>query len=201
MSRRYEEAPAVDLVATSCCVCGRPLLDAPSLKAGIGPVCAEKTGYGRAELPAGVRDEVNRLVYELAAYGRDVRAIERLGRLRELGFGELVKRVEERLHSMVEIRTGLVPDCVPARVWVEFPKLERKEAFDALLADVRCIPGRRWVRNGASGWNTFPRTPEAFDAFMGMLAKHFPGRVVQGLKGLYVVYPASEGQQPEDVTY
>lgn len=203
MSRGYEEAPAVDLVATSCCVCGRPLLDAPSLKAGIGPICAEKTGYGRAELPVGVRDEVNRLVYELAAYGRDVRAVERLGRLHELGFGELVARVEERLESLIEIRTGLVQEAVPARVWVRFPKLESKEAFDALLADVRHIYGRRWEPVACEGGprNTFPRTREAFEAFQGVLAKHFPGRVVQGLKGLYVVYPASEGQQPADVTY
>lgn len=200
MSNRYQEARAVELVATSCCVCGRPLIDAPSLKAGIGPICAEKTGYGRDELPADVRDEVNRLVYELAAYGRDVRAIERLGRLRELGFHELVTRVEERLESLVEIWTGLVPGD-SSRVWVEFPKLATQEAFDALLADVRCVPGRRWERNGAKGWNTFPRTRTVFSEFRAVLAKHFPGRVVRGLKGLYVVYPVNDCEQPVDVTY
>lgn len=204
MSSTYEAAPAVELVATSCCVCGRALLDAPSLKAGIGPICAEKTGYGREELPSGIRDEVNRLVYELAAFGRDVRAVERLGRLRELGFGELVARVEKRLESLIEIRTGLASGeggQFAARVWVEFPKLESREAFDALLADLRRVPGRRWDDCGDRKRNTFPRTKEAFAAFQGVLARHFPGRVVQGLKGLYVVRPlASEGEQPADGT-
>lgn len=142
----YESAPAVDLVATSCCVCGRALLDAESLASGIGPICAEKTGYGRASLDPGVRAEVNRLVYELAAYGRDVRAVGRLARLRELGFGDLVVRVEERLAALVEIRTRLFTDAASPRfgqrVYAEFPKLDG-EAFAALVADLRRVPGRR----------------------------------------------------------
>jgi len=190
----YEQAPAVGLVATSCCVCGRTLLDAESLKSGIGPVCAEKVLAGREAFDAGVRAEVNRLVYELAAYGRDVRSIDRLGRLRELGFGELVLRIEERLQSLVEVRTYLVPDIYPARVYAEFPKLEDTAAFGALVADLRGIPGRRWedVAGVKGKRNTFPRTREASEAFRDLLGNHFPGRVVSGLKGLYVVSPARE---------
>lgn len=186
----YESAPAVELVATTCCVCGRPLLDAPSVKAGIGPICADKTGYGRESMPEAERAEVNRLVYELAALGRDARAVDRLPRLRALGFHDLVQRVEERLQSLVEIRTGLVEGAEPARVWVEFPKLDTY-AFDAVLRDLRCMPGRQWVRDpsGKTGRNTFDRTREASNAWRALLAKHLPGRVVSGLKGLYVVWP------------
>lgn len=189
----YESAPAVQLVATTCCVCGRPLLDAVSVKSGIGPICAEKTGYGRESMPEAERVEVNRLVYELAALGRDARAVDRLPRLRALGFHDLVQRVEERLQSLVEIRMGLTEpteQAGPVRVWVKFPKLE-PYAFDAVLRDLRCIPGRQWVRDasGKTGRNTFARTREASNAWRALLAKHFPGRVVAGLKGLYVVWP------------
>lgn len=35
----YENAPATILLATHCCICGRPLLDADSVEIGIGPTC------------------------------------------------------------------------------------------------------------------------------------------------------------------
>lgn len=35
----YESAPATILLATRCCICGRPLLDAESVECGIGPTC------------------------------------------------------------------------------------------------------------------------------------------------------------------
>lgn len=187
----YENAPALGLVATNCCVCGRALIDAESLKSGIGPVCAEKTLAGREALDPGVRAEVNRLVYELAAFGRDVRAVERLGRLRELGFGELVARIEERLEALVKIRVRLFANT--KRVYVELPAIEERAAFEAVLADLRAIPGRRWeVIPDVGKRNTLPKTNAAGDAFKAFLARHFPGRVVSGLKGLYVVVPSDE---------
>jgi len=35
----YETAPVTRLVATHCCMCGKPLCDAKSLELGIGPIC------------------------------------------------------------------------------------------------------------------------------------------------------------------
>lgn len=202
MGKMYEQAPAVELVATTCCVCGRPLLDAPSLKSGIGPICAEKTGYGREDLPADVRDEVNRLVYELAKYGKDKRAIVRLMRLRELGFDQLVARVEERLQELVEIRTFPIPSSVPPRVYVEFPEAQTDDRFNAVKMAIREIHGRRWetillVSGKRERRWTFPRTKESFVAFKGMLTRLFPGCVVQGLKGLYVVQPIGDDARGE----
>lgn len=202
MGKMYEQAPAVELVATACCVCGRPLLDAPSLKSGIGPICAEKTGYGREDLPADVRDEANRLVYELAKYGKDVRAVDRLVRLRELGFGELVARVEERLQELVEIRTFAILSSDPPRVYAEFPEAETDERFNQVRVAIKEIPGRRWetvllVSGKRERRWTFPRTKESFIAFRDMLARLFPGCVVQGLKGLYVVQPVGDDPRNE----
>lgn len=66
MDMGYEQAPATRLVATRCGYCGRPLLEAESLKAGIGPVCRERIGYNRQLAPI-VRERVNQLIYEVAA--------------------------------------------------------------------------------------------------------------------------------------
>lgn len=48
----YEQAPATAFVATACACCGRALLDAISVEAGIGPDCRAKYGYGEAQGPA-----------------------------------------------------------------------------------------------------------------------------------------------------
>lgn len=39
----YENAPATILLATHCCVCGRPLCDSDSVEIGIGPTCRGKS--------------------------------------------------------------------------------------------------------------------------------------------------------------
>lgn len=41
----YENAPATRLLATHCCVCGRPLLDSDSVEIGIGPTCRGKFAF------------------------------------------------------------------------------------------------------------------------------------------------------------
>ncbi len=46
----YENSPACKLIATTCCCCGHPLVDAVSVEAGIGPDCRKKWGYVEAQL-------------------------------------------------------------------------------------------------------------------------------------------------------
>jgi hypothetical protein len=45
----YENAPATKLLATHCACCGRSLLDAESVEAGMGPTCRKVHGYNRAQ--------------------------------------------------------------------------------------------------------------------------------------------------------
>jgi hypothetical protein len=45
----YENAPATRLLATNCGCCGRQLVDAVSVEAGIGPECRKKHGYNQSE--------------------------------------------------------------------------------------------------------------------------------------------------------
>jgi hypothetical protein len=53
MCTTYADAPSTILLATHCCMCSRPLVDAESVERGMGPTCAEKHGVGDAsELPS-----------------------------------------------------------------------------------------------------------------------------------------------------
>lgn len=72
----YEQSPAVDLVATNCALCGRPLLDADSVECGMGPTCRARYGAGgpgtagnatealalSARLPEALRERAEELV-------------------------------------------------------------------------------------------------------------------------------------------
>lgn len=49
MNTDYTNAPATVLLATQCACCAKPLLDADSVEAGIGPDCRRKHGYTKAQ--------------------------------------------------------------------------------------------------------------------------------------------------------
>lgn len=54
-----------ELPPSHCCMCGRSLVDALSRETGIGPICAEKFGYGQfVDTP--INEEALRSAYELA---------------------------------------------------------------------------------------------------------------------------------------
>ncbi len=182
---QWMRAPAVELVATRCCVCGHPLLDAESLHAGIGPTCAEVTGLGREAVSAEVRERVNQLVYELAAYQRSPEAVSRVTQLRELGFAQLADRIEQRLTRLVEVRLELSDEGL---VVVQLPRLT-DEQFRAWVAGMRAIPGRRLrtVQGYRRRVDVVPNTPIAKRQFYGVLTRVVPGVVARGPKGLFVV--------------
>ena len=60
----YENAPATELLSTRCMTCARPLVDAASVTAGMGPICRKKYGY--ESIPEDVRIEANALIHEAA---------------------------------------------------------------------------------------------------------------------------------------
>ena len=65
----YESAPATRMLEVKCNVCARPLVDAASVEAGIGPVCRSRLlsvkVAGAADWPAAM----------LLAWGRPVRNV------------------------------------------------------------------------------------------------------------------------------
>lgn len=79
----YADALSTKLLATSCCICGRPLRDAASVEYGIGPDC--RRNYGFADGREENREEANRLIHEASLDGtRPDRILEIAGIL--LGF-------------------------------------------------------------------------------------------------------------------
>lgn len=182
----YEDAPATKLVAKACCICGRPLLEAESIKTGIGPVCAEKTGFGRETLAPGVRAEANRLIYDLAALQKTPNAIPRLARLRALGFVEIADRIEKRLETLVEIQIESVENL---GLVITVPKVEDKSMFERLVADLRAIPGRRWIEvPGRDGkFNVIPDARKSIHALYKALSRAFAGMPSRSPKGLFLM--------------
>ena len=187
----YEEAPATALIAKACCVCGRPLLEAESIKSGIGPICAERTGFFRESVPPEVRARVNTLVYELAAYQRSPEAVPRLVELRELGFGEIADRIEERLADLVEIEIVLRPAA--NRLLVNLPRVEA-DAWTRLLVDLRTLPGRKVekVPGEKRSEMTIPNGRRPILALHRVLSRHFAGRVARSPKSMFVVPTVEE---------
>lgn len=46
----YESAPATKMLATHCACCARPLVDAVSVEAGVGPECRRRHGFEAAQV-------------------------------------------------------------------------------------------------------------------------------------------------------
>lgn len=67
----YTNAPACEMLATHCVVCGRPLVDAESVECGVGPDCRANSGLETGIADA-TRTAANRLTHEaaVAAGGR-----------------------------------------------------------------------------------------------------------------------------------
>lgn len=189
----YENAPATRLLATSCACCGRALLDAFSVEAGVGPDCREKYGFGdaqgspdwaRAALLLGashadalapawtVRDAhraANVLVHAVGSGGGT--GTERgaaIAAIAALGFAKLGKRLTERAHGIfVEEVDGLL-------------KIHAPFSPDFNLA-MRRVPGARWV--AAEKVRTVPMGSRS--ALWAALKISFPpGTPVSGARGV-----------------
>lgn len=180
----YEAAPATALVATECAACGRALLDAASLAAGMGPDCRARLLRGWKGLPEDVREEANRLIYAVAAKSMGPAVGEQVTRLRALGFDALCDRMEKRL---VKVTIVLLPGETVLHVTVP---------FDAALNEgLSGVPGRRWAsipggEDGEKG-NLVPNVARSIRVLHEVLATHLPGRLARSPKGVFVI-PSSE---------
>ena len=137
----HEAAPAIALVATHCCLCGRALVDAESVECGVGPVCRRKYGY--VDGPDCNRTEANRLVYEIAAAPAANDVPGKVTAIRLLGYYKLAERLTERLLSNM----GTVLVTYEADTMVIESDGLTDDGFRTLLAILRSVPGRRWDAN------------------------------------------------------
>lgn len=177
----YEAAPGTALVAQQCVVCGRALLDAASLVAGMGPICREKYGVssGITEVE---RAKANGAIYRLACQdnaGLDAPGL--LSDLRGLGFGALCDRIEQRIVK-VEILIAPKPG---AYLRVKAPYCA------AWVSEVRTILGRTQREEEQDGVKRLvdyvPNRPISIESLHVALSRCFAGKLARSPKGLFVV--------------
>lgn len=169
----YENAPATKLLATRCAVCARPLVDAVSVEAGIGPDCREKYGFN-VEVDEAARADVNKIVYYIAAATNKVHAATLARCLAHYGFAKLGARILDRL---VDIRIETIGD----ELRVETPFV------DAATPTWRRIPGRRFVK----GQGNFVPTTEKARLWI-LLQNFYAGAIGDGEKGIFQVVAAKK---------
>jgi hypothetical protein len=187
----YENAPATELVATSCACCGRPLVDATSVETGVGPICREKHGFADAQWPPnwdrvapilaelGVtygggedpREICNRIVHRIAC---EIDTPEVVARLIEavsgLGYVTLASRVAERYHGKLSV---LVDE--------ESGEYLLRSPYSPELVDgLRTIRGRRWDREEKIWRLPAGARRKLWDA----LKRAFPGALLTTPKGV-----------------
>lgn len=171
MSTSYENAPATKMLATHCCVCARPLVDAKSVELGIGPDCRKKYGFDLG-VPESARIEANKVVYEIACVQEGPVVVEGCAKLRALGFTTLAAKIEARL-AVVEVEEAN-------------GTLSVRTPYDPAFVDaVRKIPGRKWDKEKKV--NTCP--VGAKNALWAVLRSCFPNKVGRSAKGAFVIKP------------
>ena len=194
----YETAPATRMLAVRCCICSRPLVDADSVEAGIGPDCRAKYGYG---VPAGEplwaeawellapheescnlseafaywamdsREAVNVLVHRLAVIQDGKAAINIAIAIRMLGYYRLADRALERMHAVVRVDEQ--------GDWL----LVRAPYSDAFNEAVRAVPGQRWDREAKARRVPVTSRRQLWNA----LVQAYPGTLCVGVRGSRVI--------------
>lgn len=170
----YESAPATRLVAKSCAACGRPLVDAESVDAGMGPYCRRRYGYHR-NVPAETRAAANRLIRKLAAEGLSgIQAAEAAAELRSLGLGVLAERIEKRVCAIRVMPIG----ADQLLVQTPLPDASKRPAFTAAW---RAIPGARWVPSKRANVVSSARKADVW----ALLRQFFAGSWGSGPRGVF----------------
>jgi hypothetical protein len=184
----YENAPATKLLATHCIICGKELVDAVSVEAGIGPTCREKHGY-MIDADESVRAQVNKLVHHAAARaGLAARTKEDLEfvfttatQIEALGYTLLAKKIRERFVAIVLTENGTHVEAVTPY----------SEAFlGALKRDV-FYQDRRWNKEKKC-WEV---KVSAKVQLLKALATAYPGKPALGSKGVFMIPTLAEFEE------
>lgn len=157
----YEDAPSTTLLATDCASCGRPLVDAESVTAGMGPDCRKKFGLPNT-LDDEARAAANKLVYLIALAGRDCDDVrDAIAKLDAMGCTKLVDRVSKRFYG-----DPVEAELKDARLVIRSPY------HDGFTTAIRRIKGRAWSADEKA--NTFE--PDSWPEVEAAIVRHYPGR-------------------------
>jgi hypothetical protein len=180
----YTAAPACQLLATHCCCCGRPLVDAISVELGIGPEC--RKGFD-GNIDANTQDECNRLtrLAAVAAQNGNVEEVRRLaGEVEALGLSSLADKIRKRFVNAERKAKIIILDNGDTLI-VGTP-FRRKDSSDFIEA-WRNIPGRRYDRSRNA--NVVPVAQKG--RLWELLRRFFPGEFGTGPKGLFRIPEAA----------
>lgn len=174
----YENSAACEIMATNCCACGKPLVDAKSVETGIGPVCRKKYGYD-AGVSEKAREMANQVVYALACAISEgtvtLSTLESVEQLRVLGFPLIADIfVSNGVSVSIDVRDHEGEE----RYFVRAP-------YDPAFNQSCWINGRVGVKDVVAmtvskrkvfHW-TFPKTEASRKRIWGALVKHHAGRL------------------------
>lgn len=204
----YTNSPSAKLVATHCAVCARPLVDSLSVETGVGPECRKRHGYATANaapdwsavqafigrhiealaLPVDwdqdVRRLANVLVHRIAVEQDGVLVLACVDALRALGFTTLGARCAERL-AKIQIRTEGMEIMLKAPYATELFSIPGR-SFDKATKLTRIT-----VRSSMEG---------AKRMVFAVLTRAFPGAVVDGPRGLFVLPKPGDERNVVDAT-
>ena len=170
----YEDAPATKMLATSCAVCRRPLLDAASVDFGIGPDCRKRHGFNE-QVDEASRRQANEIVHRLACRPSDRQEdIVDVLRLAALGFVQLSRVMLDR---MTQIRIEEEHDDL----------LVTSPYSHNFLEHTRWLPGRRWLKDVKK--TRF--SSSARGALWSAIKACYPGAIGIGPKGPFTVPDAA----------
>jgi hypothetical protein len=207
----YENAPATKLLATHCACCARPLVDAVSVEAGVGPDCRKSHGYNEAQAEPDW-DAVKALLVslfpthpEFSLEGLDAsEASWRLGGLHTRALANKLVYLLARQASGLDFDRDFTAQLVNAIAALGYKKLSARlvkrlavvviaEEAGRLTVDTpwspqavetfRKISGRKW--DPEAKLNTFPVSARR-DVF-NALRKTFPEQIAIGPKGLFLI--------------
>ena len=180
----YVDAPACQLLATHCCCCGRPLVDAISVELGIGPEC--RKGFD-GNIDATTQNDCNRLT-RAAAVAAQSGNVERVREIAEtiefLGLTALANKIRKRFVNAEKRATITIVNNGDTLI-VETP-FRRKDSSDFIEA-WRNIPGRRYDRSRNA--NVVPVS--AKQQLWQLLKRFFPGEFGKGPQGLFRIPEAA----------
>lgn len=207
MHTTYENAPSTKLLATHCASCGRPLRDAASVEAGMGPDCREKHGYENAQGPAdwlrgvaylgslglfgshlpltacwGVdaRRACNILVHHAACAPRGERA-PFVQAIEALGFVRLARALARGAGEVVEVQREAGSLVVRTPYSLDFAGSLKSQRI-----------GARWDRE-AKAWRV-PDDARARTGLYDSLRAHFAGALLVSARGIATI-PARVAQK------
>ena len=174
----YTDSPACKMLNVRCVICGRLLVDAISIEAGLGPECRKENDGG---IGSEVRGEANKIVHQAAlaaGLGRISEVLEAANKVESMGLVVLAGKMRRRFKN-AERQADI--EIVESNGYYKVVTPYRRKDSKAFINAWRKVPGRRW-ENGA---NVVP--VESKTALWAVLRDFFGGNYAKGPKGIFKI--------------